>query len=50
VADFVQRLRNDIHIERFASSAPKDMLISPRFGVKQSEVEARIRALINDAW
>lgn len=50
VADFVQRLRSDIHIERFASSAPKDMLISPRFGVKQSEVEARIRALINDAW
>lgn len=47
VADFVQRLRSDIRIERFASSAPKDMLISPRFGVKQSEVEARIRALMD---
>ena len=31
VADFVQRLRSDIHIERFVSSAPKDMLISPPF-------------------
>ena len=47
VADFAQRLRNGIHIERFASSAPRDMLISPRFGVKQSVVEARIRALMD---
>ena len=47
VADFVQRLRSDIRIERFASSAPKEMLISPRFGVKQSVVEARIRALMD---
>ena len=46
VADFAQRLRSDIHIERFASSAPWEMLISPRFGVKQSVVEARIRALM----
>ncbi|MBO5675218.1 MAG: TIGR01212 family radical SAM protein [Bacteroidaceae bacterium] len=47
VADFAQRLRSDIRIERFASSAPRDMLISPRFGVKQSVVEARIRALMD---
>ena len=47
VADFVQRLRSGIRIERFASSAPRDMLISPRFGVKQSVVEARIRALMD---
>ena len=46
VADFAQKLRSDIRIERFASSAPRDMLISPRFGVKQSMVEARIRALM----
>lgn len=46
VADFVQRLRCDIRIERFASSAPRDMLISPRFGVKQSVVEASIKELI----
>ena len=43
VADFAARLRSDIHIERFASSAPRDMLISPRFGVKQSVVEAQIK-------
>jgi radical SAM superfamily enzyme len=47
VADFAQRLRSDIRIERFASSAPRDMLISPRFGVKQSVVEARIRELMD---
>ena len=47
VADFAQRLRSDIRIERFASSAPRDMLISPCFGVKQSVVEARIRALMD---
>ena len=46
VADFAQRLSSAIHIERFASSAPRDMLISPRFGVKQSVVETRIRALM----
>ena len=46
VADFASRLRSGIHIERFASSAPRDMLISPCFGVKQSVVEARIRALM----
>ena len=46
IADFVQRLRCDIRIERFASSAPRDMLISPRFGVKQSVVEASIKELI----
>ncbi len=46
VADFVQGLRCDIRIERFASSAPRDMLISPCFGVKQSVVEASIKELI----
>lgn len=46
VADFVQSLREGISIERFASSAPRDMLLAPRFGVKPSVVEARIRALL----
>lgn len=49
VADFVQRLREGICVERFASSAPRDMLLAPRFGVKPSVVEARIRALLQGA-
>lgn len=49
VADFVMRLREDICVERFASSAPRDMLLAPRFGVKPLVVEARIRALLQGA-
>ena len=46
VADFVGRLRSDIRIERYASSAPRDMLLAPRFGVKPSMVEERIKVLL----
>lgn len=47
VATFVSRLREDIVIERYASSAPKDLLLSPRFGVKPAVVEARIKSLLS---
>jgi radical SAM superfamily enzyme len=47
VADFVKRLRNDINIERYASSAPREMLLAPRFGVKPYVVEDRIKALLD---
>lgn len=47
VADFVKRLRNDINIERYASSAPREMLLAPRFGVKPYVVEERIKALLD---
>lgn len=46
VAEFVNRLRDDICIERYASSAPKDMLLAPRFGVKPSVVEGHIKKLL----
>lgn len=46
MADFVQKLGDGIYIERFASSAPRDILLAPRFGVKPSAVEARIIALL----
>lgn len=46
VAEFVKRLRNDIKIERFASSAPRGLLLAPCFGVKQAVVESRIRELL----
>lgn len=46
VAEFVSRLRDDISIERYASSSPREMLLSPHFGVKPSVVEARVKALL----
>ncbi len=48
-AAFVRRLRDNIHVERFVSSAPVDMLLAPRFGVRPAVVEARIRELLRRA-
>ena len=42
VTSFISRLRKDIHIERFAASAPSELIISPRWGLKPSEVQQRI--------
>jgi len=42
VATFISRIRNDIHVERFASSSPSDLIIAPRWGLKPSEVQRRI--------
>ena len=42
VAAFISRLRKDIHVERFASSSPTDLIIAPRWGLKPSEVQRRI--------
>lgn len=47
VADFIRRLRQDIHIERYASSAPSGILIAPRFGVKPLVVEKRVKELLD---
>lgn len=47
VARFVGRLRPDIVIERYASSAPPSQLIYPRWGVKPAEVERRIRGALS---
>lgn len=48
-ANFIRRLRKDIHIERYASSAPGDILLAPRFGVKPSVVEHRIKELLQQS-
>ena len=42
VTSFISRLRKDIRIERFAASAPSELIISPRWGLKPSEVQQRI--------
>lgn len=46
VARFIKRLRGDIHVERFASSAPPTLIISPRWGLKPSEVQSIISSKI----
>lgn len=47
VTEFVQRLRPDIVLERFAASAPSPLLLAPRWGIKpqamQQMIEERIR-------
>lgn len=42
VADFLQILRPDIVVERFISEAPRDLLIAPKWGLKNFEVVAKI--------
>ena len=38
VCDFVALLRPDIVLERFASQAPHDLLLAPRWGLKNFEL------------
>ena len=44
VANFLKSLRKDIHVERFASSAPPSLIISPCWGLKPSEVQSLIES------
>ncbi len=39
VASFIRRLRKDIHVERFASSAPPSLVIAPNWNLKPAEVQ-----------
>lgn len=41
-ARFVRRLRPDIAIERFVSQAPADLLVSPRWGLKNYQFTALV--------
>ena len=40
--DFVERLRADLYIERFASQSPKELRIAPCWGVKNVEVAHKV--------
>jgi len=42
VASFISRLRKDIRIERFAASAPANLIIAPHWGLKPGEVQRKI--------
>lgn len=37
VADYLERLRPDIVVERFTSQSPKNLLIAPDWGLKNYE-------------
>lgn len=43
---FLDRLRTDIVIERFVSQSPMDMLIAPRWGLRNYQFVHRIRAIM----
>ena len=49
IARFVQRLRPDIHLERFAASAPSHMVLAPRWGLKPQRVQKMIDRLIHSS-
>ncbi|MDR0698054.1 MAG: TIGR01212 family radical SAM protein [Tannerella sp.] len=42
VAEFIDRLRPDIHIDRFVSQSPKELLIAPDWGLKNHEFRAML--------
>ncbi|MDR0394959.1 MAG: TIGR01212 family radical SAM protein [Tannerella sp.] len=43
VIAFIEHLRNDIHIDRFVSQSPKELLIAPDWGLKNHEFRARLK-------
>lgn len=52
VVDYVERLRPDIILERFASSSPKELLIAPDWGIKNYEFVEKVkrRMVERDTW
>lgn len=43
VIDYVERLRPDIVLERFASQSPKELLVAPDWGIKNYELVEKIK-------
>ncbi|NNK83400.1 MAG: TIGR01212 family radical SAM protein [Flavobacteriaceae bacterium] len=52
VSEFITYLRPDIVIERFISEAPKDLLIAPKWGLKNFELVDKIDKYLttNNLW
>jgi radical SAM protein (TIGR01212 family) len=42
IAEFIDRLRPDIHIDRFVSQSPRELLVAPDWGLKNHEFRARL--------
>lgn len=52
VVDFIERINPQIILERFVSQAPHDLLIAPRWGLKNFEFVAKVekRMKERDTW
>ncbi|GET31699.1 TIGR01212 family radical SAM protein [Prolixibacter bellariivorans] len=52
VVDYLERLNPHIIVERFVSSAPADLLIAPRWGLKNFEFVAKVEKRLEerDTW
>ena len=52
VVDYIEHLRPDIVLERFASQSPKELLIAPDWGLKNYELVAKIKRRMRerDTW
>ena len=52
VVDYLENLRLDIVVERFASQSPKELLIAPDWGLKNYELVEKVKARmrVRDTW
>ena len=52
VIDYVERLRPDLVLERFASQSPKQLLIAPDWGLKNHELTDKVKRRMEerDSW
>lgn len=52
VVDFLERVRPDIVMERFASQAPQNLLLAPKWGLKNFEFVRLVdkRLAVRDTW
>ena len=52
VVDYLENLRQDIIVERFASQSPKELLIAPDWGLKNYELVEKIKRRMRerDTW
>jgi uncharacterized protein len=46
VIDYIERLRPDIALERFTSQSPADLLLAPRWGMKNYQFTAMLRQMM----
>ena len=48
IANYIQRLRKDLILERFVSQSPKDMRIAPQWGLKNHEFTDRLNNYLKE--
>ena len=48
LVDYVERLRPDLVLERFASSSPKELLIAPDWGLKNYELTEKVKKRLKE--